>query len=133
MKLSNEMTISFADLSEVIEKIVGEYTEEVKDVIEESEEIARKKTLKFLKDNSPKKSGKYAKSWTSKKVKSPWGVGCIIYNKQGRLTHLLNNGHAKANQYGKYSGVTRGDKHISKAEEYGKKIFLDEIKTKLGG
>lgn len=65
------------------------------------------------------------------KRKKRAGIKFIIKNKEYRLTHLLNNGHAVVNQHGRYSGRVKGDNHIKKAEEFSKNKFLEEIEKRL--
>ena len=47
--------------------------------------------MRQLKATSPKRTGKYAKSWTKKKR----GRKIIVHNKEYQLTQLLEKGHAK--------------------------------------
>lgn len=130
--MGNELRIDISSFSKEVESTLKNYTNEVIEVVEESAEITQKEMVKKLKEISPKgKRGKYSKGWKVKKVKGNLGISYIIYNSEAGLTHLLNNGHAIANQHGKYKGRVKGDGHISKAEEYGKNIFIEEINKRL--
>ena len=73
------------------------------------EEVAED-TVSNLKQTSPKKTGKYAKSWKVTKK----GTKYIVHAKPPyhRLTHLLERGHAKVN-----GGRVPGKVHIAPAEE----------------
>ncbi|PEU33203.1 hypothetical protein CN387_31260 [Bacillus cereus] len=62
-----------------------------------------------LKKGSPKKTGAYRKGWRKKKE----GNGVIVHNIKGQLTHLLENGHAKAG-----GGRVPAQVHIRPVEEY---------------
>ncbi|UYO18748.1 HK97 gp10 family phage protein [Bacillus sp. 41-22] len=62
-----------------------------------------------LKQNSPKKTGGYRKGWRKKKD----GKSIVIHNTKGQLTHLLENGHAKAG-----GGRVPEKVHIRPVEEY---------------
>lgn len=81
--------------------------------------------VEMLKANSPKSpgGGKYAKSWTHKKV----GKKFVIHNKKHyRLTHLLEKGHAKVN-----GGRVNPRVHIAPAEDRVIEEFEDELRREL--
>mgnify|MGYP003319927550 CR=1 FL=1 len=80
------------------------------------------KAVKDLKKNSPKKSGKYSKSWKKKIEKSRIGSNCVIYNEKYYLTHLLENGHANRD-----GGRTPAKPHIAPVNESIQKDFEEEI------
>lgn len=98
---------------------------------EESAVKAAKKARDYLKQNSPKsKRGKYARSWTSKKLKTRLYTTITIYNRLPGLTMLLEHGHVKRNQYGEY-GRTKPQPHIAPAEDLGIETFVDELEKEL--
>ncbi|HHX0261583.1 TPA: HK97 gp10 family phage protein [Enterococcus faecalis] len=107
--------IHISELSKEISKIVREYTEEVETNVGEATEIAAKETLQELKQNSPKRSGKYARNWRKKK-QGP--TKQVIYQNDPtyRLTHLLENGHA-LKRGGRKVGQVVAKPHIEAAEE----------------
>lgn len=78
------------------------------DLLTEQEEVADVAVEK-LKQGSPKKTGAYRKGWRKKKE----GNGFIVHNTKGQLTHLLENGHAKAG-----GGRVPAQVHIRPVEEY---------------
>ena len=93
-------------------------TEETVDVI--AEKVAND-GVELLKANSPKSpgGGKYARSWTQKKV----GKKFVIHNKKHyRLTHLLEKGHAKVN-----GGRVAARVHIAPVEDR----VIDEFEADL--
>ena len=102
-----------------ISEILDDYCEEVQAAADKAAEGTAKKTVAKLKKESPRgKSAKhYADGWRSKKDGKH---GRIVYNatKPG-LTHLLNNGHAKADG----TGYVKGDDHITKASEFAQEDF----------
>jgi hypothetical protein len=57
-----------------------------------------------------------------------------VYNNAAwELTHLLEHGHAVANQYGEYGTKFNGQKvHIAPAEEKGNAELLEKLKSILG-
>jgi len=101
------------DLTIEIEKALKEYTEEVEEAIAQVIEEDVEAAVKELKDTSPKKTGEYARGWTSKKETSDGGIKMTIYNKtKPQLTHLLEFGHAKRG-----GGRVAARPHIAPVEE----------------
>lgn len=95
-------------------ELLDDYSQEVKDVLDESIKEVSKEAVEKLRNTSPKGTGKYAKGWTVKKD----GAGRVVYNKTDyQLTHLLENGHVVKNQYGTYGRVS-GIKHIKPVEDW---------------
>lgn len=115
-----------------MEKILEQYSKEVKDVTDKSIEKVSKESVRKLKNTSPKRTGKYARSWTKKKVKGRNGIDEVtVHNKQYQLTHLLENGHIVRNSKGTY-GRTNGIKHIKPVEEWAQDALPQEIERRLG-
>lgn len=122
--------IRIEDLAKEIERSVKNMNQEVdRDIADISKDIA-KKTVKTLRQKSPKRTGDYSKSWTSKKVDK---TGQIIYVKdpEYRLTHLLENGHA-LRRGGRTTGQVAPRKHIEEAEVTAVNEFVDEVTRRLG-
>lgn len=90
-------TIQIDQLADTVEKELNDYADDVNDAVKEAVASAGKEAVKDLKATSPKLTGKYAKSWTVKKVsESSHGLDVVVHNKKYyRLTHLLEHGHAK--------------------------------------
>lgn len=115
-----------------MEKILEQYSKEVKDVTDKSIEKVSKESVQKLKNTSPKRTGKYARSWTKKKVKGRNGIDEVtVHNKKYQLTHLLENGHIVRNSKGTY-GRTNGIKHIKPVEEWAQDALPQEIERRLG-
>lgn len=115
-----------------MEKILEQYSKEVKDVTDKSIEKVSKESVQKLKNTSPKRTGKYARGWTKKKVKGRNGIDEVtVHNKQYQLTHLLENGHIVRNSKGTY-GRTNGIKHIKPVEEWAQDALPQEIERRLG-
>lgn len=115
------------DLDDAISEILTDYTEEVKEKSKKAASKAAKDTAEQLKSTSPKDTGDYAEGWTTKKKNG----ATIVYNKKKpALTHLLEYGHLKVNQYGTY-GMSRSFPHIKKAEQAGIEEFEMEAKDEI--
>ncbi|PEZ41727.1 hypothetical protein CN345_07515 [Bacillus thuringiensis] len=71
-----------------------------------------------LRQNSPKKTGDYRKGWRKKKVDK----AVVIHNTKGQLTHLLENGHARAD-----GGRVPEKVHIRPVEEY----VIDQLPKRI--
>ncbi|MBJ8113887.1 HK97 gp10 family phage protein, partial [Bacillus cereus group sp. N6] len=71
-----------------------------------------------LRQSGPEKKGAYRKGWRKKKE----GNGVVVHNIKGQLTHLLENGHAKAG-----GGRVPAQVHIRPVEEY----VIDELPKRI--
>ena len=113
------------ELSKAIENSLKEYKGNVDLVVKASAARTARKTAKSLRATSPKRTGKYAQSWTSTVVKQGiMGDKAVVYAKKPRyrLTHLLEKGHAKRN-----GGRVAPKVHIAPAEQEAIRIFEEEI------
>lgn len=112
-----------------MQKILDDYSKEVNQVTEQAVAQTARQTAQRLRASSPKgDTGKYAKGWTVKKEDSKYA---IVHNRtRYMLTHLLNNGYVKRNQYGSY-GRQGGDGHITEAEQWAIVEFQEKIERGL--
>lgn len=107
---------SIDNLADEIMKGLTEYV----DLAEADMKKAVKKTATAVKKdiaaNAPKHTGKYAKSWTTKKTKeNSHSLEMTVHSKDRyQLAHLLEKGHAKRG-----GGRVVGRPHIAPAEESG--------------
>lgn len=117
--------ISINDLSKTIENEVRNWTKEVVNDIDDIKKEVAKSGVKQLKTSSPKRTTKYAKNWTSKKLKND---DQIIYQKAPtyRLTHILEKGHAKRN-----GGRVSPQVHIAPVEEKISQEFIKRVEKRL--
>ena len=115
-----------------MDKILSDYSKEVIRETDEAFETVSKEAVQKLKNTSPRRTGKYARSWTKKTKKggSLKTDTVIIHNKVYQLTHLLENGHIVRNTKGTY-GRTNGIKHIAPVEEWAADELPNLIKRKL--
>ncbi|EHL17392.1 hypothetical protein HMPREF9630_00559 [Peptoanaerobacter stomatis] len=116
------------DISNEIQNILEEYSEHARKVLEEASDKTAKETVSKLKAASPKKTGKYAKAWSSKKVHGLFSKGNIVYVKAPhyRLTHLLEYGHAKKN-----GGRVQGKRFVAPIEQEANRMFIQEVERNI--
>lgn len=114
--------ISAENLETVIGDYLTEYSQSVKEKINQAADDLSKEAIEELKSTSPKKSGKYARAWAGKKE----GNKIIIYNAKGQLTHLLEHGHALWQ-----GGRTRAFPHIKPVEQKTIKKYEEGVKKAI--
>ena len=102
---------------------------EYADLAEEGMKKAVKKTAKDeISANAPKRTGTYAKSWSTRKTKeNSHSLEMTVHSKNRyQLAHLLEKGHAKRG-----GGRVSGRPHIAPAEENGVQLLEQLIKEAL--
>ena len=120
-------------LAKAIQKTLAEYEGVTVDSMKAAVDKVSKEAVRELKGSSPRRSGAYAKSWTSKKTKltNKWAYEKTVYNKDHyRLTHLLEKGHKVV---GAKNGRARVDPipHIEKVEKKAVETLVNEMKETL--
>lgn len=118
-----------SDFSVQLDKILSAYDQKVQEVTDQVFQDVAKETVQKLKSSSPRRSGKYAAGWSSRKTGEH---GFTVYNKVYQLTHLLENGHMIRNKKGTY-GRAPAHPHIAPAEEWANNEVQNEIKRRLEG
>ena len=109
---SSSLTVNCGsdDFLSAISDWMDEHVYEIDEDVAEAAGEAGQKAANELKAKSRQRTGKYAKNWVAEMEASETGVEVIVHNeKTYMLTHLLEKGHAIANQYGKYGGRVEGD------------------------
>lgn len=106
----------------LLSRALTEVSKEEDEILFKCMSKAMRKAKKDVIAGSPVNKGEYKKGWTVRTKRLKYGFDGVIYNKdKPGLTHLLNNGHQVANQYGSYRRQD-GDNHITNArnnaEEY---------------
>lgn len=119
---------SIDDMADEIMKGLTEYAE----LADTAMKKAVRKTATSVKNeisaNAPVKSGRYKKSWTTKKVKeNSHSLEITVHSKDRyQIAHLLEHGHAKRN-----GGRVAGKPHIAPAEENGADLLESFIEKEL--
>ena len=116
------MAIKLDDLDKAVAEILETYKDDLVMDFNAAASLAGKTAVQELRRTSPRKTGAYAKSWTYKSTLYP-ATGfatTTVYARAPhyRLTHLLENGHAKVN-----GGRVEGIPHIKPAEQNAIKKF----------
>ena len=107
-----------------LEEYVSMAAEEVKEAVRAVSEDVKAE----IQSRAPVKTGKYKNSWTVTKVSetSQSLVNTVHSAKHYRLTHLLENGHAKRG-----GGRTRSFPHIAPGEDLAEKELVEIAERKL--
>lgn len=121
-----------------MEKILNAYTKEIVQVSDKAFQSVAKDSGQKLKNESPKKTGDYAKGWAVKTLERPRLSGIfsrpgsyVVYNRTDwHLTHLLEHGHIVRNAKGTY-GRTRPIEHIAPVEDWAAEELPSAIKRKI--
>ncbi|PDY76952.1 HK97 gp10 family phage protein [Bacillus cereus] len=114
---------SINDLANEIARELQRYSNVVEEDLEAAQEEVSDSLVDGLKQNSPKKTGKYRKGWRKKKE----GKSTIVYNAlKPQLTHLLEKGHAKAN-----GGRVPAQVHIAPEEEKAINDYLARVERAI--
>lgn len=104
--------VNIDDLAEIIVNDMQDVIDDDVEALEGNARAAGQKAVRLLRDRSRKRvhhGGSYAKAWTSDVETDETGTSCTVHNRQYQLTHLLEKGHAIANQSGRYPGHVAGD------------------------
>lgn len=117
------MATNIGNLAAEINRQLALYAHQTEESVERISEKIASEGVEMLKDESPKRYGDYASSWTVKKV----GKVFVVHNKKHyRLTHLLEKGHAKVN-----GGRVAAKVHIAPVEGKMVEKFEDELRREL--
>lgn len=104
--------VNIDDLAEIIVNDMQDVINDDVEALEGNARAAGQKAVRLLRERSRKRvhhGGSYAKAWTSDVETDETGTSCTVHNRQYQLTHLLEKGHAIANQSGRYPGHVAGD------------------------
>ena len=125
------------EVSIQVEKILDDYSQEVRRVTANSQDVIAKEGVQKLKNTSPRQKKhrrRYAEGWAIKRERTGNGIPVVtIYNKTNpQLTHLLENGHDVYNDsFGPKIGRANGKKHIGPVNDWATDELPKEIKREL--
>ncbi len=115
--------------SEIMEGL-KEYADLASDDVKKAVRKAGNTVRKDIAASAPSDTGKYAKSWSVKKMKETSNSLEVTVHSKNRyqLAHLLEHGHAKRG-----GGRVAARPHIAAAEESAIETLESEIQRALGG
>lgn len=121
------------DFAEIIHDYMEEHCWEVDDDAAKAAGDAGSKAARLLRERSRRRKGRgggaYARDWVADATPSETGVEVVVHNKwHYMLTHLLEKGHAIANQYGRYGGHVSGDGIIAQVADETSSEFLGRFR-----
>lgn len=116
--------VSINGLADAVMEELTEYNRLAEETMKAAVTKAGQTIRKEIQAGAPVKSGKYAKSWRTKKTKeTSRALEVTVYSpSRYMLAHLLEHGHAKRG-----GGRTRAFPHIAPAEEAGEKQLEADI------
>lgn len=124
------MSIDVNDLEKAIMDELMSYSEEVTEQLKSDVKQVAKECVRDIKNDAPKLSGAYKKSWKLKTAyESNEDIRVVIHSpKHYRLTHLLEHGHAKV-----CGGRVEGKPHIGPAEQKAEEKLIKKVKVSISG
>ena len=123
-------TIKIDQLAEAIGEELEEYSKLTAVSMKAAVTQAGNSVRKDIGANAPVKSGRYAKSWRTKKTReSSTKLEVTVYSPtRYMLAHLLEHGHAKRG-----GGRVKAIPHIAPAEEAAEEQLMKDIELLLKG
>ena len=122
------MSYRVDDLSREVKAQLQAYCDEVTEAVKAEVNTVAEECLQEIKANSPVRTGRYRKGWRKEVAyESRDDIRITVRNKPyPGLTHLLENGHAKAG-----GGRVEGIPHIKPAEQHAAEKLADKVKVRL--
>ncbi|WP_303837347.1 HK97 gp10 family phage protein [Ruminococcus flavefaciens] len=113
--------------SEVMSEL-SEYAELADTAMKKAVRKTATSVKKKISANAPKKSGRYKKSWTTKKTReNSHSLEMTVHSRDRyQIAHLLEHGHAKRG-----GGRVAAIPHIAPAEQHGEELLTNLIKKEL--
>ena len=121
--------VTVDELAEAVGKELGDYFDDITEDVKNAVEVTTRECVAEIKQRSPKRTGNYSRSWTATEVFNRRGsIRFTVHNKKHyRLTHLLEDGHAKKNG----DRVEEGTPHIAPAEQNAEKNLIKRIEEAI--
>lgn len=122
------MKVKLDALAQAIQKELEQYHKLTNEQIKATVREVGQETKATIQATSPKRSGKYAKSWAVKTLNENSNSLHVVVHSRNKyqLTHLLEFGHAKRN-----GGRTKAIPHIAQAEQEAVTSFENKVKEIL--
>ena len=122
------------NFAEVIHDYMEEHCWEIEDESAQAAGEAGARAAELLKQRSHRRKGRgggaYARDWVADAAATETGVEVVVHNRRHyQLTHLLEKGHAIANQYGSYDGFVAGDGVIAQVADEVAGEFLGRLQS----
>lgn len=123
-------SVSAGSLADAIMDSLREYSSLAADEMKEAVREAGNTVRDEIRENAPKDTGIYAKSWTVKKQRETSSSLSLTVHSRNRyqLAHLLEFGHAKRG-----GGRVSAKPHIADAEAAGIRQLEEDIQKALEG
>lgn len=123
-------SVSAGSLADAIMDSLREYSSLAADEMKEAVREAGNTVRDEIRENAPKDTGIYAKSWTVKKQRETSSSLSLTVHSRNRyqLAHLLEFGHAKRG-----GGRISAKPHIADAEAAGIRQLEEDIRKALEG
>ena len=120
--------VSIDQLADAVNEQLQEYNKLSAEVVKTAVTKAGNAVKKDVGANAPRKTGRYAKSWRTKKTKeTSTELQVTVYSPtRYMLAHLLEHGHAKRG-----GGRVRAIPHIAPAEEAAEETLRKDIERGL--
>lgn len=122
------VAIRFDELVGEVMDMLDNYVQEVTEDVKKDVKVVARECKRDIQNNSPVRFGGYKKSWKATTVyEGRGGIRIIVHNgKYYRLTHLLENGHAKVS-----GGRVEGKPHIRPAEERAARSLEKKVEVSI--
>lgn len=116
------------NLATEIMKGLNEYAGLCTDTVKSAVNATSKEVKKDIQADAPVRTGKYKKSWTTKKVAENSNSLTVVVHSKDRyqIAHLLEHGHVKRG-----GGRVNGKPHIAPAEQKGVQSLKSKIERGL--
>lgn len=122
------VTVKPDELAEAIGEELSQYFDNLNEAVKQAVRQTSQECRDEIKRRSPKRTGKYRKSWAITEVLNRHGsIRLVVHNKKHyRLTHLLENGHAK-----KSGGRVESIPHIGPAEKHAEQNLMKRVEEAI--
>ena len=120
--------IRIEQLADAVNEQLEEYSKLTAQTVKTAVTKAGNSVKNTIRDTAPEKTGRYAKSWRTKKTKeTSTELEVTVYSpSRYKLAHLLEHGHAKRG-----GGRVRAIPHIAPAEEAAEDQLMRDIERGL--